>query len=371
MTEHITNKDSVSDAVIPRKRPRRDVDKDAAETEPDERIKRRRIAEDSRGETQRKRPRRDDQTEDSSLHNNQRKRQRIAEIRAEIDEDFVALFGDSPMVSQSRSLAACSTYWDTKHYIEAHALETGLRSSFGPMGFEGLARNKRIGADFNSCVKEWQSHQSRVFRMFINVLVKRILGRDVDCCLESVMLENGWTKIDAEVMMLAYRGSGKTWLLSAAIASLIANIPGLTICAYAGTKEKTIDFFENIYMYYEGLCERHQSRGEEYSVHKVKNKLFVYYNRTDIRWIKAFSTHGFVRKFFSHAPFSSFFLLRQFDHKGHTPLLASNLPSLPSPPSPDLKQFRAYPVLIIFSLCFFFCTLLYHKQIMNSSIFST
>ena len=114
------------------------------------------------------------------------------------------------------------------------------------LGFEGMARLKKITNDFNNLRENWEPYQSAVFMMMVNANLRNILGSDTETCLPMVMAQYRWKKVEDEVLVLAARGSGKTWLLMSALAAFIVNIPNFTVCCYAGTSNKTADFYNGI-----------------------------------------------------------------------------------------------------------------------------
>jgi len=183
----------------------------------------------------------------------ERARQISRESRATKRREFNALaFGDRPTASSAGPLKSCAEYWTMMHIMEVDRLQPGSIgfSNLIPIGFAGVARLNKIFNDFNSLREGWESYQAKVreaneilqicqvFHMFCNALLRDILGTDKERCLEMVMARNHWTELEDEVLVLASRGSGKTWMLMSAMAAFFVNIPGFTACVYAGTSSK-------------------------------------------------------------------------------------------------------------------------------------
>jgi hypothetical protein len=208
------------------------------------------------------------------------------------------IFGDKPTAYSTDQVSKCAKYWAVKNYIQEERLRTGKCVSCQAIGFEGVARMKSVFEDFNSLVEEWQPYQTAVFHMCVNTMIRNILGPDKDRCLSSVMAANNWTKIEDEVLVLAYRGSGKTWLLSGAITAFMANVPNFSACIYAGTKSKTMDFYNGIRGQYLNLMKHNPERSRGIRIKETADILVAQYSDDDVRWIRPFSTFGMVRHYF-------------------------------------------------------------------------
>jgi hypothetical protein len=107
-----------------------------------------------------------------------------------------------------------------------------------PIGHIGVARLKSMRNDFNTLREGWEPYQVAVYDQMCNTLIKEILGQDRDACLEAIMAQSNWTEIPSEVLVLAYRGAGKTWLLMSAMAVFFVYVPNFSACVYAGTSNK-------------------------------------------------------------------------------------------------------------------------------------
>jgi len=204
------------------------------------------------------------------------------------------MIGKTPAATITYKCRQSFSYWLIKQQAKEYALSIGLRSSFGPTSFVGMARIKKIMNDFNICLPKWQSYQVDVFHMMANCLIKQILGRDCDCCLEMAMKEFEWDKIHKEALMLAYRGSGKSMLLTAAAAVFLKNIPGCTICAYAGVQGKTDDFYQQLISFFRDIASKDEEFTNSAKISITNDITTIYISDNDVRWIRPFSTHGMV-----------------------------------------------------------------------------
>lgn len=205
------------------------------------------------------------------------------------------LFGESPTASSVAPLTRCAEYWTIKQLQNAQRLQPERRLlNIVPLGFEGIARLKKIFSDFNSLRDSWESYQTKVFGMFCNAMIKDILAGDMDRCLEMVMAQNHWTEIPSEVLVLAYRGAGKTLVMIDAQASFIVNIPGYTACVYAGTKAKAQDFYNGIAEHAIKLISR-MDPAQRPKVQYTHDILQLTFPNGDVRWIRPFSSIGMVR----------------------------------------------------------------------------
>lgn len=202
------------------------------------------------------------------------------------------LFGGRPTAYSVAPLQKCAEYWTMKDVLQTQRLQLGRISlNVVPLGFEGIARLKKIFADFNSLRDNWESYQTLVFGKFVNCEIKDILGTDADRCLEMVMAQQHWDEIPSECLVLAYRGSGKTWLLISAIATFFANIPGFTCCCYAGTATKGQDFYSGIVDQVKRLLSRMDpSKRPKLAV--TQDLMTATFGDDDVRWIRPFSTFG-------------------------------------------------------------------------------
>jgi hypothetical protein len=122
------------------------------------------------------------------------------------------------------------------------------------------------------------------------------------------MDQNHWDELPDEVLVLAYRGSGKTYLMMAAAAAFFVNIPHFSACVYAGTKKKSQDFYNGILSHVASLISRMDPGSRPRAIHKSQEGLQYDFGvddegNPDIRWILAFSTVGMV----CASPFCFFF----------------------------------------------------------------
>jgi hypothetical protein len=216
------------------------------------------------------------------------------------------IFGAStPTASSVTPLQKCAEYWAIKQIQSAQRLQPERRLlAVVPLGFEGIARMKKIFADFNGLRDSWESYQTKVFGMFCNAMVRHILDTDTDRCLEMVMAQNHWTEIPSEVLVLAYRGAGKTIMMIDAQAAFIANIRGYTACVYAGTKTKAQDFYNGIVEHALKLISR-MDPSKRPKVQCTHDILQFTFPDGDTRWIRPFSSIGMVSVVFSFFCFFS------------------------------------------------------------------
>lgn len=208
--------------------------------------------------------------------------------------EFIKLVYGTTPAFMGDSVKRCYQYWLTKCIAEMSSMACGLRSSFGPTSFTGMARLKRVMRDFNYCVPKWESYQVDVFHMICNCVIKQILGADADFCLETAMNEFEWRKIPHEALILAYRGSGKSMILTAMCAVFLKNIPGCTICSYAGVKQKSTEFYNQMYSFYERISSLDEDHMMNTTTSKTEDMLTIRVSAEDIRWMRPFSTGGMV-----------------------------------------------------------------------------
>jgi hypothetical protein len=165
-----------------------------------------------------------------------------------------------------------------------------------PVGYAGMARLKKIFADFNAAEDVWETYQSRMMCMFCNAMLKHILGTDRDRCIDQVMALYGWTSLPDEVLVLAPRGSGKTRLLIGAIAAFFVNIPDFTCCLYAGVAKKSLDFYRGVIAKIKYLVSlMPETKRPKIIVNSNEAFIVEFGNDKDQRWIRQFSTIGMVR----------------------------------------------------------------------------
>jgi hypothetical protein len=205
-----------------------------------------------------------------------------------------AVFGKQPTASCLDSVNRCAEYWAMKHMLKMAPLGPHAGRNLVPIGFAGVARLKKIFNDFNSLRDTWDTNQLKVMHMFCNPLLPDILAEDRERCIDSVMLENHWTKIHDEVLLLAARGLGKTWLLISALATFFVNIPAFSACVYAGTSTKGHDFYTGIADQVRVLVNRLEP-GKRPKLTITRDIMLAKFPDGDVRWIRPFSTFGMVR----------------------------------------------------------------------------
>jgi hypothetical protein len=197
-------------------------------------------------------------------------------------------FGTGRLVMLSQFAAISSDYWSRvaiKNAIRASQLGMARPSN-------GRVRLRKMFEDFYSGMPQWQSYQIDVFRMIVCCNLRFVLGDDCSDCLEEVMKEYDWDKLHDEVLIMAYRGSGKSSVVGGYAASAIRNIPNYTACAYAVTKSKSQDLLDTIYKY---IMIMDSIWPTGWVVHKSAKEIRINVAYNDVRYIMAFSTMGMVR----------------------------------------------------------------------------
>jgi len=130
-----------------------------------------------------------------------------------------------------------------------------------------------------------------------------ILGNDYADCISWVMDQRGWTKIVDEVLILAYRGSGKSTVISASVAVFLKGIPSYDAMVYSGNVRKSRDLLDNIWSVYTRLVERDQEFRDAYIGRKTQDCIII--NKrdgTDNRTVRAASSISRIVS--SHLPSS-------------------------------------------------------------------
>jgi hypothetical protein len=201
------------------------------------------------------------------------------------------------VVDPTDKMARTAKYWKLKQKLKDDALARGTWVTVGPTTYAGIARVKSIYRDFRSFFSggAWEIHQTRVFDMFCNANIKKILGDDIDSCLDYVMWENGWKEIHSNVFVQAYRGAGKSAMASGAMAAFLANIPNYTLTMYGGPKEKAIDLFETFTTYLQSIFDKDPDRAAKMRYTKVEKRIRLSAGPGDVRWVALQLSRGNVR----------------------------------------------------------------------------
>lgn len=203
------------------------------------------------------------------------------------------------VIDVSNKMERTAKYWTLRHKMYKDSLARGTKITIGPMTYPGYARLQSIFRDFKSFFYgqegSWEIHQTRVFEMFCNSNIKRILGTDIDSVLDYVMWENGWKTIPTHVFVQAYRGAGKSALSSGAMATMLFNIPNYTLTMYGGPKEKAIDLFETFVAYFRKLIDINPDKSANMKIIKTGKRISVSTGPNDMRWVEIQMSHGNVR----------------------------------------------------------------------------
>jgi hypothetical protein len=202
-------------------------------------------------------------------------------------------------MDHAQRMGRTAQYWMLKHKSREDALSWGTRATIGPMGYAGYSRLVRIFKDFRQALTamggSWELYQTEAASKFINVNIKRILGQDVDSCLEHVMRQYGWTDIQSHVFVQAYRGAGKSALSAAIVSALLVNIPHFTMTMYGGPKDKAVDLFETFSAYLDELLARRPDTAAKFRINKTGRRIRIQAGPTDVRWVEVQFSRGNVR----------------------------------------------------------------------------
>ena len=206
--------------------------------------------------------------------------------------DFRELFTCGPMpIKYQRTRAEYLQYWRNESLQQAAAVNTGTRVA-RPPEWPGMLRLRRVQRDFDRAVAAWQPYQSEVFGQMVHANIEHILGVDYVDCISFVMQKRGWTKAQInEVLVLAYRGCGKSTMLAAAAAAFLKNIPQYSAMVYSGNMRKSIDLIDNIWVALQAMLERDPDFRANFIVRKTSTDISIQErNGHDIRTLRACSS---------------------------------------------------------------------------------
>ena len=212
---------------------------------------------------------------------------RIKDLANAKDISTLAL-GNGITILLSSYAEGCRKYW-TSMMTDEPAQMNGTPKTKPE---NGRIRVRRTVIDFYNAVAQWQSYQIDVWRMILASNIPFILDNDVERFLTDVMKEYEIEKIPSEVMMMAYRGSGKSCIIGAAVAALFRNTPNYSATLYAITTSKSIDLMNEV----EGkmhVMEEARKTGMKWR--RSKGNMMMKLKTGDIRTVVALSTFGTVR----------------------------------------------------------------------------
>jgi hypothetical protein len=202
------------------------------------------------------------------------------------------------VVDPSDKMARTAKNWKLRQRMKEDMLAKGTRATIGPLTYSGIARLRSIERDFKSFFSNggsWEIHQTKVFDMFCNANIKKILGNDIDSCLDYVMWYKGWSDIQSHVFVQSYRGLGKSAMSSAAMAAFFTNIPNYTLTMYGGPEQKAVELFETFDTYVRGILDRNPERKAQLVYAKSKMRMKLSNGHGDIRWVALQLSRGSVR----------------------------------------------------------------------------
>ena len=165
------------------------------------------------------------------------------------------------------------------------------RSCEGNPPANGMTRARKVFADFYCVVDEWQSHQMSVFKLIFASCLRYILGGELCRFLDAVMRDFDIKFLPTEVMIMAYRGSGKTRIVTAALAAIFKNVPSFTCTVSQVTKAKSASLLQDIVRDIETI-ERKRPSGFQWT--RSQDALVFDDKAGDRRRALAVSTRGIV-----------------------------------------------------------------------------
>ena len=208
-------------------------------------------------------------------------------------------------IDHSDRIKRSAQYWALKRKAQQDSLAFGGNIIVSPMGYTGYSRLVVLIRDFmnsKNANSSWEDYQRHAAMCMINANIHRILGDDFDTCWEFVMREYGWETIPTHKFVLAYRGSGKSTVAAALMASIFVNLRCVTATIYCGTKPKVQEFLRAVYTRIVAILGQHENN--QLKVHFTANEITALGAEDDARWMKALCTRGTVNFFFdslSHA----------------------------------------------------------------------
>jgi hypothetical protein len=144
-----------------------------------------------------------------------------------------------------------------------------------PKTFPGLARLHIMERDFNRALKTWEQYQTDVWQKFLNIMLPRILGADRDTCTDIAMKAHKWHKIFNELLVTAFRGSGKSTCLAVILACCLKCIPGFNCMLYSGKEGKSIALLGDIYQNYLNIAMADEEYNDNARSKKTKHEIVV------------------------------------------------------------------------------------------------
>lgn len=158
---------------------------------------------------------------------------------------FLELCKKRALITYETPVTQSYSYWGRRAADRRAAQAQGLDYT-PPKVAAGVRRLYEMRNSFMNAGISWQPYQSEVFDSFLNVLIRQILGNDESEWLAEVMERSGWTEFPNEELVVAPRGSGKSALMSVAVAIFLLYIPKCSIMLYSGKLQKGNDLFNSI-----------------------------------------------------------------------------------------------------------------------------
>ena len=216
---------------------------------------------------------------------NKELQEQLKQLKYMKDTSMLALGTGIPLYLSTNAQRS-NQYWMHMHLKNCSGLGAGMQWD------NGKVRVRKTMIDFYNAVEQWQSYQIDVWRMIFAANLHFVLDTERDKYMQEVMSEYKIEKLPTEVMIMAYRGSGKSCIIGAAVAALFRNTPNYYATLYAVTLPKSMELLDEVKT---KLVVMDMARKTDCQWKRSGQTIKMVVSPTDMRMLVALTTKGMVR----------------------------------------------------------------------------